>query len=143
MEAREERELRTERRVCSEIALPPVKPWSGGLTHLIRYPSTPVHFASRRQSGNVIMRDEKKKFLKALAILGSAALIVTAWILLSRLKRLGYVDSAIGSLRVLVNSEAKFAQTHPHRLRLHFVSVTQRRFDSRTRQERSKERVRL
>src|SRR5260370_32704499 len=59
------------------------------------------------------MRDEKKKFLKALAILGSAALIVTAWILLSRLKRLGYVDSAIGSLRVLVNSEAKFAQTHP------------------------------
>ena len=59
------------------------------------------------------MRDEKKKFLKALAVLGSVALIVTAWILLSRLKRLGYVDSAIVSLRVLVNSEIKFAQTHP------------------------------
>jgi hypothetical protein len=59
------------------------------------------------------MRNEKKKFLKALAVLGSVTLIVTAWILLIRLKRLAYVDSAIGSLRVLVNSEIKFAHTHP------------------------------
>ncbi|SRR5712664_1458331 len=32
---------------------------------------------------------------------------------LSPALRLGYVDSAIGSLRVLVNSETRFAQTHP------------------------------
>lgn len=59
------------------------------------------------------MPNEKKNFLKALVVLGSLALIVTAWILVSRLKRLAYVDSAIGSLRVLANGETKFAQTHP------------------------------
>jgi hypothetical protein len=72
-----------------------------------------VPFANRGQSGNEIMRNEKKKFLKAVVVLGSLALIVAAWILLSRLKRLGYVDAAIGSLRTLVDSEVKFAQTHP------------------------------
>ena len=59
------------------------------------------------------MRNEKRKFLKALAVVGSLVLIGAAWVLLSRLKRVGYVDSAIGSLRVLVNSEMKFAKTHP------------------------------
>lgn len=60
------------------------------------------------------MGNEKKRFLKAVVGLGSLALIVAAWILLSRLKRLGYVDSAIGSMRVLVNSEDKFVKTHPN-----------------------------
>jgi hypothetical protein len=60
------------------------------------------------------MRNPKKKFLKALVAVGSIILIVAAWILLSHLKCLGYVDSAIGSLRVLMSSETKFAQTHPN-----------------------------
>jgi len=59
------------------------------------------------------MPKEKKKLLKATVVLGSLALIVAALILVDRLKRLGYVDSAIGSLRVLVNSEIKSAKTHP------------------------------
>jgi hypothetical protein len=56
---------------------------------------------------------KKKKLLTALVVLGSLALIVACWILVSRSRRLGYVDSAIGSLRVLVDSEIKFAKTHP------------------------------
>ena len=59
------------------------------------------------------MGDEKKRLLTALVILGSSALIVAGWILLSRSKRLAYVDSAIGSMRVLVATETGFAQAHP------------------------------
>jgi hypothetical protein len=59
------------------------------------------------------MSNEKKKVLKMLTGFACLALIFSGWILLSRLKRLGYVDSAIGSMRVLVAAEAKFAQAHP------------------------------
>jgi hypothetical protein len=59
------------------------------------------------------MRSDKKKVLKALLFVGSPILIVAGWVLLSRLKRVGYVDTAIGSLRVLVDSETKFTKTHP------------------------------
>jgi hypothetical protein len=58
-------------------------------------------------------RDGKKKLLKALVVLGSLALIGTGWIFLSRLERLGYVDSAIGTIRVVLAAETKFAQAHP------------------------------
>jgi hypothetical protein len=51
--------------------------------------------------------------LKLLVVLGSLTLIVAGWIFLSRLMRLGYVDSAIGSMRTLVAAETKYAQAHP------------------------------
>ena len=51
--------------------------------------------------------------LKTLIILGSFTLIVAGWIFLSRSMRLGYVDSAIGSMRTLVAAETKYAQAHP------------------------------
>jgi hypothetical protein len=41
------------------------------------------------------------------------AIVAAAWVFLGRAKRLGCVDSAIGSIRVLVAAETKFAQTHP------------------------------
>lgn len=59
------------------------------------------------------MPNEKKKLLIALFILVSSALLVAGWIFLNRAKRLAYVDSAIGSIRVLVNSEDSLPQTHP------------------------------
>jgi len=59
------------------------------------------------------MRDQKKKLLIVLLVLVSSVLLVAGLIFLNRAKRLAYVDAAIGSLRVLVNSEAKFATTHP------------------------------
>jgi len=51
--------------------------------------------------------------LKLLVVLGSLTLIVAGWIFLSRFMRLGYLDSAIGSMRTLVAAETKYAQTHP------------------------------
>jgi len=51
--------------------------------------------------------------LKTLIIFGSLALIVACWIFLSRGMRLGYVDSAIGSMRTLVDAEKKYAEAHP------------------------------
>jgi hypothetical protein len=51
--------------------------------------------------------------LKLLVVLGCLTLIVVGWIFLSRLMRLGYVDSAIGSMRTLVAAETKYAQAHP------------------------------
>jgi hypothetical protein len=45
--------------------------------------------------------------------LGSFALIVLCWIYLSRAMRLGYIDSAIGSVRTLVVAETKYAEAHP------------------------------
>jgi hypothetical protein len=51
--------------------------------------------------------------LKALIVIGTVTVIVAGWIFLSRSMRLGYVDSAIGSMRILVAAEAKYAQTHP------------------------------
>jgi len=51
--------------------------------------------------------------LKTLLISGSLTLIVAGWILLTRSMRLGYVDSAIGSMRTLVAAETKYAQAHP------------------------------
>jgi hypothetical protein len=50
---------------------------------------------------------------KALVVVGSLALLFAGWIFFNRLHDLGYVDSAIGSMRGLVASEAKFAQAHP------------------------------
>ena len=60
-----------------------------------------------------MMRDQKKKLLIVLLVLVSSVLLAAGWIFLNRAMRLAYNDSAIGSLRVLVNSEAKFARTHP------------------------------
>lgn len=60
-----------------------------------------------------MMRDRKKKLLILLLVLVSSVLLVAGWIFLNRAERLAYVDLAIGSLRVLVNSEAKFAATQP------------------------------
>jgi hypothetical protein len=51
--------------------------------------------------------------IKTLIIFGSLALIVACWIFLSRGMRLGYVDSAIGSMRTLVDAEKKYAEAHP------------------------------
>ncbi len=59
------------------------------------------------------MRDQKKKLLVVLFVLVSSVLLVAGWIFLNRAMRLAYVDAAIGSLRTLVDSEAKFAQIHP------------------------------
>lgn len=55
-----------------------------------------------------------RKKTVALAVLTLALVIAVlggSW--LRRLMRLGYVDSAIGSIRVLVAAETKYAQTHP------------------------------
>ena len=76
-------------------------------------PSTPCTFCEPQAKCIRDKRNENKKLLKALVVLGSLAVIVAGWILLNRWKRLGYVDSAIGSIRVLVKSENNFAQTHP------------------------------
>ncbi|HTQ61832.1 MAG TPA: hypothetical protein VMI32_16535 [Candidatus Solibacter sp.] len=51
--------------------------------------------------------------LKLSVVLGSLILIVAGWIFLSRFMRLGYVDSAIGSMRTLVAAETKYTQAHP------------------------------
>jgi type IV pilus assembly protein PilA len=51
--------------------------------------------------------------LKTLIIFGSLALIVACWIFLNRGMRLGYIDSAIGSMRTLVDAEKKYAEAHP------------------------------
>lgn len=51
--------------------------------------------------------------IKRLFILGSLVLIVAGCIFLVRMRRLGYVDCAIGTLRTLVASETEYAQTHP------------------------------
>jgi hypothetical protein len=51
--------------------------------------------------------------LKTLIVLGSLALIVACSIFLSRAMRLGYIDSAIGSMRTLVAVEKKYAEAHP------------------------------
>lgn len=51
---------------------------------------------------------------KTLIVLGSLTLAVVAGlILLGRLMRLGYVDSAVVSMRALVAAEAKYAKAHP------------------------------
>lgn len=50
--------------------------------------------------------------LKTLIVLGPLTLIVAGWIFVSRLKRVGYLDSAIGTMRTLVAIETKYAQTH-------------------------------
>ena len=52
-------------------------------------------------------------YLKTAVVLGSLALIVACWIFLSRAMRLGYIDSAIGSIRTLVAAEKKYAEAHP------------------------------
>jgi hypothetical protein len=52
------------------------------------------------------------KFARILILIGSGALIVTLYLLLRGQKRLGHVDSAIGSIRVLVEKENNFAQSH-------------------------------
>jgi len=57
--------------------------------------------------------NEKKKLSIALIVLGSSALIIAGWILVSQWERIGYLDSAIASMRVLVAAEATFAQAHP------------------------------
>jgi len=59
------------------------------------------------------MRTEKKNILRVFVALGSLALGICGWILLGRFRQLGYVDSAIGSLRSLVNAENQYAHTHP------------------------------
>jgi len=51
--------------------------------------------------------------LKTMIVLGSLALIVACSIFLSRAMRVGYIDSAIGSMRTLVAAETRYAQTHP------------------------------
>src|SRR5215469_13661799 len=51
--------------------------------------------------------------LKIIASACLLAIVVVAWAFLGRSKRLGYVDAVIGSIRVLVAAETKFAQTHP------------------------------
>jgi hypothetical protein len=73
--------------------------------HRIRSPGT---FGSRRQSGKGIHVSKK------IAIaLGSLALAVSCWTFLSRAKRLGYIDSAIVSVRTLADAEKKYAEAHP------------------------------
>lgn len=52
----------------------------------------------------------RPKIIGAICLL---AIVTGAWVFLGRAKRLGYIDSAIGSIRVLVAAETKFAQTHP------------------------------
>jgi len=52
-------------------------------------------------------------YLKTAIALGSLALIVACWTFLSRPMRLGYMDSAIGSVRTLVAAEKKYAEAHP------------------------------
>ena len=51
--------------------------------------------------------------LKTMIVLGSLALIVACSIFLSRAMRVGYIDSAIGSMRTLVAAETRYAQAHP------------------------------
>jgi hypothetical protein len=51
--------------------------------------------------------------LKIAIALGSLALVASCWIFLNRAMRLGYIDSAIGSLRTLVDAEKKYAEAHP------------------------------
>ena len=49
----------------------------------------------------------------AVSIVALAFLVAVGGIFLSRFKGLGYVDSAIGSIRSLVAAETKYAQAHP------------------------------
>jgi hypothetical protein len=58
------------------------------------------------------MRAKKKRILEVLAALGCLVFIFCAWIFLGRLKRLAYVDSAIGTLRSLVIAENRYAQAY-------------------------------
>ena len=50
--------------------------------------------------------------LRLLILLGCLAPILAGWVFLNRLKRLGYLDSVIGTMRELVVAETKFAQVH-------------------------------
>jgi hypothetical protein len=52
-------------------------------------------------------------YLKTSIALVSLAVIVLCWIFLSRAMRLGYIDSAISSVRTLVAAETKYAAAHP------------------------------
>jgi len=50
---------------------------------------------------------------KVIIVVCLLALVSGGWIIQRRSKRLGYVDSAIGSMRLLVAAQEKYAQAHP------------------------------
>ena len=56
------------------------------------------------------MRHTRSKIVAAVCL---SLIVAAAWVFLGRARRLAYVDSAIGSIRVLVAAETKYAQTHP------------------------------
>jgi|GEM_PF-739380 len=61
-------------------------------------------------------RSESRKFSTATLVLGFLGMVVLCWITITyfrRSLRLGYVDSAIGSVRAIVAEEKHFAQAHP------------------------------
>jgi hypothetical protein len=51
--------------------------------------------------------------LKLPIFLGCLVIALAGWVLLNRMKRLGYLDSGIGTMRQLVDAENRFAQSHP------------------------------
>jgi hypothetical protein len=55
----------------------------------------------------------RKRVLFVIFLIGAVVSVVAYQLWLSPLRRLGYVDSAIGSMRVLVATQARFAQVHP------------------------------
>ena len=55
----------------------------------------------------------RKRTVALVAVTLALVVAVLGGFWLRRLMRLGYVDSAIGSIRVLVAAETKYAQTHP------------------------------
>jgi hypothetical protein len=52
-------------------------------------------------------------YLKTAIALGFLALVVACWVFVSRARRLGYIDSATGTIRTLIAAEKKYAETHP------------------------------
>jgi len=57
---------------------------------------------------------ERRRFRLALMAVSLLVLAAVGWYLRGSM-RLGYIDSAIGSVRALVNEEERFSETHPNR----------------------------
>lgn len=55
----------------------------------------------------------RKKTIGLVVVTLALVIAVPSWIWGRRLMRLGYVDSAIGSMRVLLAAETKYTHTHP------------------------------
>jgi len=59
---------------------------------------------------------EKRKLPTAMRVLGLVALVALGWIAITHFRgllMLGYVDSAIGSMRAIVAAQGRFAEAHP------------------------------